>query len=41
MIKMLEPLVSKLNELRVILASGSQQRAALLRSTVRDGASST
>ncbi|CAH1368952.1 hypothetical protein MTP99_010447 [Tenebrio molitor] len=33
MIKMLEPLVSKLNELRVILASGSQQRAALLRST--------
>ncbi|XP_044267571.1 dTTP/UTP pyrophosphatase [Tribolium madens] len=30
---MLEPLVSKLNDLRVILASGSEQRAALLKST--------
>ncbi|KAJ3654417.1 hypothetical protein Zmor_013607 [Zophobas morio] len=30
---MLEPLFSKLNDLRVILASGSEQRAILLRST--------
>lgn len=35
---MLEPLLSQLNNMRVILASGSKQRANLLASTVRDGA---
>lgn len=36
---MLEPLLSQLNGMRIILASSSKQRASLLASTVRDGAS--
>lgn len=35
---MLEPLLTQLNAMRVILASSSKQRAELLRCTVRDGA---
>lgn len=33
---MLEPFLSELNKLRIVLASGSEQRANLLKATVRD-----
>lgn len=34
---MLEPLLGQLNQMRIVLASNSKQRSALLSGTVRDG----